>query len=444
MFGMYWAFFFAGLLSLVCMFSLRHIKTRLNLFRLWLLVFISTSVAAFIDFYPSLVYWGKYGATSVVGRSIIQNDFWPFRVMDLVLFPTYSIVKIPLFSRSVLQNSPVSGEASGLFAPLGIVVLLLAIILLGKSLRSGMSSAVADYGLSEDKISKDQLMFLVLGLVLIPSVGSVGGFGTILNNFGVSPIKSWERIAVVFQILALNFVVIFLNNYGTFLRTRDTKVRSQGMKPRGLRGNAVSIVLVVATFFTLISSIPVGWDNDFGVTKSIFDSDRSFFHQVEEVVGDGMVFSFPVETFPEGPEACTSIPYASLIGNMYTQKVRWSSGAVRGRDSEWQTVMNGIPLEQSVNRLADLGFTGVIIDRRGYSPEAFQVLMEEITSHLNDMPLLSKDSRWVFTEIEDFFKNNDSEQTNNGYERVVRTKESTAALSAGVSASSPAYTCSRP
>ena len=444
LFGMYWTFFFAGLLTVVCLCSLRNIRTRVHLIRLWLMLLLTSSLAAFIDFYPSLVYWAKYGATSTLTRTVTQNDSWPFRVMDLILFPTYSIMKIPAFSRDILQNSPVSGEASGLFAPLGMVVLVTAIFVLVKGTKTGIAGTFQNSRTTETNVNWQQLIFLLVGIVCIPLIGSVGGFGTIFNNFVPSPIKSWERIAIVFQILALNLVSVFLYKWKPRLRfTFLNSIRNRTFGQMDSR-SGISALMAASLIVTLVVSIPIGWSDNFDSTKNMYDSDRTFFTQIEEVVENGMVFSFPVEIYPEGPEVCTSIPYGTLVGNMFTKNVRWSGGAVKGRDFAWQVAINNMPLEESANRLMDLGFKGIVISKRGYSLTAFTAIMKELRSHSNGPLLMSKDGMWVFTVLADLFKVDDFFKNNNkGYKRVERTIESTTRLNSSEPEYGPLYSCPR-
>ena len=444
LFGMYWTFFFAGLLTVVCLCSLRNIRTRVHLIRLWLMLLLTSSLAAFIDFYPSLVYWAKYGATSTLTRTVTQNDSWPFRVMDLILFPTYSIMKIPAFSRDILQNSPVSGEASGLFAPLGMVVLVTAIFVLVKGTKTGIAGTFQNSRTTETNVNWQQLIFLLVGIVCIPLIGSVGGFGTIFNNFVPSPIKSWERIAIVFQILALNLVSVFLYKWKPRLRfTFLNSIRNRTFGQMDSR-SGISALMAASLIVTLVVSIPIGWSDNFDSTKNMYDSDRTFFTQIEEVVENGMVFSFPVEIYPEGPEVCTSIPYGTLVGNMFTKNVRWSGGAVKGRDFAWQVAINNMPLEESANRLMDLGFKGIVISKRGYSLTAFTAIMKELRSHSNGPLLMSKDGMWVFTALADLFKVDDFFKNNNkGYKRVERTIESTTRLNSSEPEYGPLYSCPR-
>jgi hypothetical protein len=399
---------------------------------------------AFIDFYPSLVFWAKYGATSVISRSVAQNDFWPFRVIDLMLLPTYSIFRIPEFSRNVLQDSPVSGEASGLFAPIGMVVLITAILVIARGMKNGISESIQHLANAETGVNRQQIIFLLAGIVCIPLIGSVGGFGTIFNNFFPSPIKSWERVAIVFQILALNLVSVFLYKWKPRLRMtflNSTRNRNFGQKDSRSR---ISALMAASLIVTLVVSIPIGWSDNFDSTKKMYDSDRTFFTQVEEVVESGMVFSFPVEIYPEGPEVCTSIPYGTLIGNMFTKTVRWSGGAVKGRDFAWQVAINNMPLEESANRLMDLGFKGIVISKRGYSLTAFTAMMKELRSHSNGPLLMSKDGMWVFTELADLFEVDDFFKKNNkGYKRVERTIDSTTRLNSSEPEYGPLYSCPR-
>ena len=440
-FGMYWAFFSVILVSVVTLGSLKNVQIRLNLMRLWLLLFITTALAALIDFYPSFVFWHQYGANSVTTRTIAQNDGWPFRIIDLFLFPSYSILKIPRLSRDILSSSAIPGEASGLFAPLGLLVLVVVVLLVIRSLKDGLQNRLQSLVIHQNLITSEQIIFLVVGMLLVPLVGGVGGFGTIVNLFGISPIKSWERTAVVFEVFALSFASIVLNYVKPFGIVRRRKDRQEVRDVKLSSDQIVRWLFVLAAPITLVVSLPIGYDKNFSHTVKQFDSDKDFFTNIDKSMEGSSVFAFPVEYYPEGAEVCQSIPYASLTGYMHTKTIRWNAGAVVGRNLGWQAAVNAMSIEEAANRLADLEFSGMVFDKKGYSSSAWRSLMERLVLNSQSPLLRSKDSRWVFVVLADLFSQTNSDQSRGGFERTPRAKESTLLLFASVPQLKDSYSC---
>jgi hypothetical protein len=441
-FGMYWAFFSVIFVSTVLIMSLKNIAIRINLMRLWLLMFITTAIAALIDYYPSLVYWHRYGATNITARTIAQNDSWPFRIIDLFLLPSYSILKISHLSRDVLASSAIPGEGSGLFAPLGIIVMVVSLLLVLASLKDGLQKKLSTLNSCDSSITSEQIIFLVMGMLSIPLIASVGGFGTILNHFGLSPIKSWERLAVVFEVLALSFSSVVLNYVKPFGLVQRMKNRRNTVNFKLSGNHIVRLIFVVAVPATLILSIPIGYDNHFSDAMKQFKSDQAFFKHIDQSVKDSSVFAFPVEYFPEGAEVCQSVPYASLFGYMHTKTIRWNAGAVVGRDLGWQAAVNAMSISEAANRLSDLDFSGMVFDKKGYSPKAWNSLMAQLELNSQSHVYVSQDTRWVFVELSDLFRQSIFVQHHGGFKRKYRTKESTLLLSASVQQLKASYTCS--
>jgi hypothetical protein len=440
-FGMYWAFFSVILVSAVTLVNLKNIQIRLNLLRLWLLLFITTALAAFVDFYPSFVHWRQYGANSVTTRTISQNDGWPFRIIDLLLLPSYSILKIPRISRDVLSSSAIPGEASGLFAPLGLLVIIVVLLLVVGSLKDGLQNRLHVLGMDQKSITAEQMIFLVMGMLLVPIVGGVGGFGTIINLFDMSPIKSWERTAVVFEVLALSFASIILNYVKPFGLVRWRRDQEDGLDVKFSSDQIVRWLFVLAVPVTLVVSLPIGYDKNFSHTVEQFNSDKDFFTNIDERMEGSSVFAFPVEYFPEGAEVCQSTPYASLTGYMHTKTIRWNAGAIVGRELGWQAAINAMSIEEAANRLSDLDFSGMVFDKKGYSPSAWRSLMGKLVLNSRSQLLRSKDSRWVFVKLTDLFSQTNSDQSRGGFERIPRAKESTLLLSASIQQLKDSYSC---
>ena len=439
-FGLYWCFFTIIVLSFAVLLNFNHREVRTSLIRLFSLIFLTSSIAAYFDFSGSLTFWRAYGTNDTILRSVAQTDGWSFRIMDLLLLPSYAEFAPSLLKRNfALLDSPVLGESSGLFSPLGMVVLLFCLFLVIKSFRVDSEKALVPMIQGPSQGMQETWVFLMLGVIFIPLVGSMGGLGPVLNLFSLSPIKSWERFAVIFQIFALSLTALFLQSSKFSIPKMISSFRTP--RDRSFQKNAMSCLLIMASFLTLFWSVPWGFDRNTSYSVSQHESDKSFFKSVEKIAGNSMVFSFPVEIYPEGPEVCSSIPYASMVGFMYTTDVRWSSGAIKGRDGMWQAAINAMPLGEATNRLADMGFSGMVFDGRGFSALAYSNLVSSLEANSSSPLLFSDDKRWVFVRIDDLLNSDAFSKSAIGFKRIVRPKEETAKLSGSFGLLKGSYTC---
>ena len=438
-FGMYWCFFSIGLVTFAVIGNLHKRKIREDLIRLLMLVSLTTAVMVLVDFYKTLTFWQTHGTIGTLQRTIIQTEAWSFRIIDLLLVPSYANF-VPSFLRRdvALNGSLVFGEASGMFSPLGIVVLLLCLAMVVACFNLGFEKTSNYFFQSRLVESTEQYAFLFLGIICTPLIGSMGGIGSILNLFSLSPIKSWERLSVVFQILSCYVIVSIVHLIGRAAPDMLTKLKKNPVvKWRA----TVLVVLAVSVPVTLFWSIPLDWNRNFTSAQAQQSSDKEFFSKVEEIVGNQMVFTFPVEMYPEGPEVCKSIPYASIFGFIYTKNTRWSGGAIDGRDSDWQAAVNSKPIEDASNRLFDIGFAGMVFDSWGYSPEAYSELKMTLKNASRSELLLSRDSRWLFVRLTDLFNFDGSFKAPGSFKRILRPKEDTALLEASMANLKASYTC---
>ena len=439
-FGLYWCFFSILLVSLALLINIHHREIRLNLIRFFTLIFLTSGLAAYIDFSPSLNFWSKYGINETIHRTVAQTEVWSFRTMDLLLLPSYAKFAPDFLLRNVaLSDSGILGEASGLFSPLGILILMFCFFQIMRGYGLGQHGRLEQIIHRDSQGSRETFSFLVLGVIFIPIVGSMGGLGPILNLLSINPIKSWERLSVVYEVLGLSLVALILHVSG-LSKSKSLRVFKR-INLSYLTKHTLSLVFVFSSVLTLVWSIPLDFDKNFSFALAHSKSDRDFFVTVEKELEGSKVFTFPVEIYPEGPEVCRSIPYASLTGFMYTTKTRWSGGAIKGRDGMWQAAINAMPIEEATNRLADMGFSGLIFDGSGFSQGAYLELVKKLEVNSSSPLLFSRDSRWVFVRIENLLNKDSFSKSIVGFKRIVRPKEETAKLIGSAGLLSGSYTC---
>ena len=73
--------------------------------------------------------------------------------------------------------------------------------------------------------------------------------------------------------------------------------------------------------------------------KSEFRHDAEFVQRIETVMTPGaMIFQLPVVAFPENPKVNRLNDYDLAKGYLHSTRLRWSYGAIKGRENDaWQT-----------------------------------------------------------------------------------------------------------
>ncbi len=240
-------------------------------------------------------------------------------------------------------------------------------------------------------------------------LGTVGGVGAVFSLLISSQVRCYNRVSIYIAFLALFFVCRLVDR---FFDTRSGRARR-------LRWPA--FLAVVA--FGVWDQTPEQWFPDVRTKKDGYVSadeareltaerywqDRDFFERVEAILGDGgMVFTYPYVEYPEGqPYQELGSPgriesYDMVRGYLHTRSLRWSFGAMKGR--EWDTWMREVAgsvttRERFLERLVLAGFEGLLVDTRGLSPQSFARLKEAIERPGGTLREIHPDGRLFFFDL---------------------------------------------
>jgi phosphoglycerol transferase len=135
--------------------------------------------------------------------------------------------------------------------------------------------------------------------------------------------------------------------------------------------------------------------------RSGFTSDRAFVRTVEASVPNrAMILQLPYIPFPESPPHNAMLDYDHFRGYLHSTRLRWSYGAMRGREGDqWQEELASMPIPRLVETAALAGFEGIYVDRNGYKDEEGPMLEEELFHLLKTTPLVSENGRLVFFNL---------------------------------------------
>ncbi|HET6573091.1 MAG TPA: hypothetical protein VFG68_05785 [Fimbriiglobus sp.] len=376
--GAYYAFFGCALLACAGVYAWATLRTWRGLASASLVIAV-IFVAGLVNHAPTFPYEYRYGHNSRPHARLAEDaERYGLKIAQLVLpVAQHNPVGIgndvwfdPAAVRSMYQAPTFKELNEAEWDPIGLVAALGYVLLL--------AAAVVPV---RRRWPVGPLVALTVFATLL---GTLGGFGAVFNLLVSSQVRCYNRISIIIAFLALFFVCWLIDRFF------DTRVGWA----RRLR---VPAFLAVAAFGvwdqTNESWFPdlrtrkngyVGTDEARETTARKFWQDREFFEKVEAVLGDGaMVFTYPYIEFPEGPpyfefgSPGKIESYDMVRGYLHSRTLRWSFGAMKGR--EWDTWMRDVAgswanREQFLARLVSAGFEGLLVDTRGLNPKNFAEL----------------------------------------------------------------------
>ena len=229
----------------------------------------------------------------------------------------------------------------------GVGLLLLLVV----GVASPSWSAARDSPLAD--LARMALVLLLFGLY--------GGFGEMVALHLSTAIRCYNRASIFLAFLSYAALALVVD------RARGAWVAS------GRRGAGFVAILAVATAIALAEQVPAGAVPDYRRDAAVFRGDRAFVGRVEASMPPGAaVFQLPAMPFPEyvlfdrDGHAVVS-GYVQFRGFFHSRALRWSYGAMRGREVErWQEDVAALPASGMVARLQRAGFSGLYLDRSCY------------------------------------------------------------------------------
>jgi len=219
-------------------------------------------------------------------------------------------------------------------------------------------------------------------------VALVGGLSEPISLHLTALIRCYNRISIVILFTSLFTVVLLVD------RIRGAWLRG------GRRAMGFSALLVAGTVLALLDQIPSVAAPDHTQDAARFRGDQRFVRRIETAVPPGTaIFQLPVVPFPEEPARLIQ-DYDHFRGFFHSRRLRWSYGAMRGRDVlRWQAAIAAAPVPVLLDRLRQAGFGGIYLNRLGLSDAAAETLVRELSTRLGQGPLISDDGTLVFFSL---------------------------------------------
>lgn len=377
--GIYQAFFACFFLGAIAVFCWS--KRRSPLFAVPALLLVGViGGAVILNVGPSFVYHRVKGPNpQAIVRLPLESELYAFRITQLVL-PLRSHRLPFLAGLRERYASSVGGIAPnllnenetatlGLLGTLGFLSLLAwTAFRLRPSTRASGLEIMAPLGAMN-------LTALLLGVI--------GGFGSLFAFFVSPEIRAYNRISVHIAFFSLFALALLLDRFA---------FRRPWAQPPFAAAVLVGVLVVVAVLDQTAPSMTI----DFGSLSAAYRNDGDFVAKVEaSVPPDSMIFQLPHVPFPENPPVGEMSDYEHLKAYLHSKTLRWSYGAVRGREADvWQLEVSGLPAAELVAAVKSRGFKGVWVNRFGG-----ETMEQQIQAVLGVQPLVSADGRLAFYRI---------------------------------------------
>ena len=397
--GVYYAVFFVFLgIAAGGLTALRDRDVR----RLALPIICSVVVGAVlvINNAPTLLYSVRHGSNSgAVERYLGESDIYGLEISNLVLpirnhrFPLFRDIKETLTEDSVSPVGDTEYQGIGLIPSLGLVVSIGSVLM-------GITKRRREDGWSVFRRTSGELNLLAILLA------TVGGISLILGLLGFTSLRAYARISVFIAFFSLIALGALCESW--LARRKHSPRRATNYMAVTV---VVSLGICAIAAFDQTPNLPLFPGQSRDQVEARLSSDRVFAQGIERRLGPGaMVFELPLMKYPE--EAVTlsarQVAYQTdelVKPSLFTSRLRWSWGAMKGRPEDLTPSFVGRPLEQLLPDVAALGFDGIYVDRRGFADHG-----DEIESKLSwildgQLPIVSRDRDLLFFDLRPYRQN---------------------------------------
>jgi phosphoglycerol transferase len=227
-------------------------------------------------------------------------------------------------------------------------------------------------------------------------LGITGGFGFLFALLVSPQIRAYNRVSVFLAFFCLAAVVVLIDagasRVNGLLGQNLTRVRTAEA--------AIAVFCGLVLLVGLFDQVSPDRIPDYASTAKEFARDGEFAARVEAAVPKGsMVFQLPYVPFPESPPVNQMTDYTHFKAYLHTRGIRWSYGAMRGREGDqWLRSVSGMDPESMVTALRAAGFAGIWVDTRGYADGAIG-MTAQLQRTVGSRALVSPDGVLVFIRL---------------------------------------------
>ncbi|MFA6000488.1 MAG: hypothetical protein WC828_00005 [Thermoleophilia bacterium] len=380
--GVYYAFFAGFFLVLAGIYAAYNHKSFKRLVAAGIVIAI-IAAGLIVNILPSLVYQHINGRNPEAAVRLPNESLSYGVTITSMIYPVpgHRIDFANRMTANAIKEAPAAPWSSslGLIGASGLLFLFGWLVL-----ARGRESHINKPFLS----MLDSLSVLNISAFLL---AVAGGFSLTFALIVTPQIRAYNRIGIYVGFFSILAVMLLLE----ILRLKYVKTDNR----RALYYGFLFIILVGGILDqTTNQMVP-----DYASHERSFLSDQAFVRKIGEVLPKGaMVFQLPYIAFPEYPAVNKMSDYNHLRGYLHSETLRWSYPAMRGRDGDqWQREIASKPTDQMVTELAAAGFSGIYINRNGYSDRAAQ-FEQQLRNILKEKPITNEDGSLVFFDMSSY------------------------------------------
>jgi hypothetical protein len=383
--GAYYAFFACALLVPAAIIGWVRLKS-------WQAVASAGLCIALIGFVgilqhlPTFWYHAKYGPnTNPTERYPEEAEYYGLKITHLVL---------PVAGHNLRPLAWLRGQYSSIHRPNQNENETTSLGLIGTAGLVGLCY-VGLFGRRREWPIGPMAILTIFILILSTS----GGFGSVFNQLITPQVRCYNRIVVYLAVLT-TFTVCFAID-----RSFDTaSERVRRFRP---------FAFLLLGIFSVWDQSGDQWfrsqpwkETEHLESKRTFRQDRMFFEQVERTLPEGSVFTFPYVPYPESQPVLGVGSYSHVRGYLHTRNLRWSFGAMKGReDDTWARHVSLEPPEAMLRRLTYRGFDGLFVDKRGLEESRADAIIDDVrrvlgsTQDPSTAPIVHLDGHQMFFDL---------------------------------------------
>lgn len=338
----------------------------------------SVAAAVLLHCIPSLVSIAASAGQGSVSRprSAIEAELYGFKITQLFL--PVNAHKIPILQEAISgynQYMPLVNENRTAYLGLaGIVGFLILMLWLFADKKSETPFAKRLSVLSD----------MNLCAVLLATIGGVGGMIYLL---GFDMLRCYNRISVFIAFICIAALCIVLE-------------RIRGQIKKGARKAVFAAAVTVFMLFSMWEQRPE-LVMHYEKNKEKWIGEQEFIAEIESIMEeDDKIFMLPYLSYPENTTESSLAPLSHLSAYFHSERLRWSFGTIAGSEADdWCQSTAKLSAVDMVEHISQRGFSGIYIDRKGFSAEEWQALENGLQECLNRKPVVSGDGEKSFYKI---------------------------------------------
>lgn len=326
---------------------------------------------------PTLAYRERHGTNEqVTHRQSFESELYGLKPTQLVLpIEHHRIGKLASLRQRYDAWSPATEATRS--ATLGLVATVGLVWLLAISVLQLVTPGRRVAGALDGQAGTAALVALFFAWT--------GGLATLVAS--VYPqIRAWNRLSIFIGFFALLGLGLLLDRGLALLRSR----RTGGL----LAAVALCLVLAIGILDQTSSALVP----PYRTVAAEWRNDEGFVRAIDARLPEGaLVLQMPYVPYPETPPVNRMVDYDELRGYLHSDDLRWSYGAVKGRNDP-NAALAAEPVPALVTDAAAAGFAGIYVDRFGYVDQGAK-LEGELATALGTKPVVSENGRLAFYEL---------------------------------------------